>query len=103
LRQCIELIERPGLRIVDHAADLELVVLSVDLGRFVLRVIGIERKRPPHRAVRVGRRELVRIEQPCLRSIVETGNLHQYLFRRRPVDNVAAGEKSQCAEARAAA
>ena len=49
------------------------------------------------------RRKLVRIEQPCLRPVVEIGNLHQHVFRRRAVDDVAAGEKDERPETRAAA
>ena len=73
------------------------------LRRVLLRIIGVERKRPPDRAVGVGRRKLVRIEQPCLRPVIEIGNFHQHVFRRRSVDDVAAGEEGERPETRAAA
>jgi hypothetical protein len=60
-----------SLGVVHHAADLERVVLLVDLGRILLRIIGVERKRPRHHAVRIGRSQPVGIEQPALHPVVE--------------------------------
>jgi hypothetical protein len=41
LRQRVKLLERPRLLVFDAAADLELVVLAVDLRRLVFAVIGV--------------------------------------------------------------
>src|SRR5262249_2639465 len=68
----------------------------------LLRIIGVERERPPDRAVGIGWRKLVRIEQPCLRPVVEIGDFRQHVFRRRAVDNVATGEEGERPETRAA-
>src|SRR5262249_55402934 len=71
LRQRVEFVEGPRFLVVDQAADFELVIVLVDFRRVLLRIIGVERKRAPDRAVGIGRRKLVRIEQPCLRPVVE--------------------------------
>ena len=72
LRQRVELVERPRFLVVDEPGDLELVARRIDLGRLVLAVIGVERKRPGNRAFRIGRRQLVAAEHRRLRAIIES-------------------------------
>src|SRR5207302_11193466 len=91
-----------GLLVLNQAADFERVVVAVDLRRVLDRIVGVERERTRDRALRIGRREPVRIEQPALYAIVEIGNLHERVLGRGLIDDVAAGQESERAEARAA-
>ncbi len=100
LRQRVKLLQRPGLLVLDQAADAQFVGSPVDLGRFVQAVIGVERKRPRDHAVGIRRRQLVGIEQQRLRAVVESGNLAQHALGAGAVEDVAAGEESERAEAR---
>ena len=50
LRQRIELVQRPGLLVVDEAVEYELVAILIDVGRLLLGVIAVERKRARDRA-----------------------------------------------------
>src|SRR5262249_52953416 len=58
---------------------------------------------PRDRALRIGGREPVRIEQPRLRAIVEARDHAQRVLGARPIDDVAAGEDGERAEAGGAA
>src|SRR2546423_1634160 len=50
LRQCVELVERPGLLVFDQAIEGELVAVLIDLRCFAFVVIGVEAERPRDRA-----------------------------------------------------
>src|SRR5207302_9767708 len=52
LRQRVELGKPPGLRVADHAAELEPVVGAVDDWYFALAVVTVERERPSDPALR---------------------------------------------------
>ena len=101
LRQGVEFVQRPRLLVLDEAAHFQLPALAVDRGRFVKIVIGVERKRFCDRALGKGRRQRVRIEHPGLHGVVEFRDLLEHLLGGRAVDDVAAREQRQRAEARA--
>jgi hypothetical protein len=66
-------------------------------------IIGVERKRARDQTLGIGRREPVRIEQPSLHAIIETGHDAQRVLRRRAVDDVTACQQGERTETRAGA
>jgi hypothetical protein len=70
-------------------------------GRCLLVVVGVERERARDRALRIGRRQPVGVEEPSLHAIVEAGYNTQRVFGRRAVDDVATGQNRERPQARA--
>ena len=99
LRQGVELLQRPRLLVRDQAIDDQLVAVLVDVGRLLFGIVGVERKRARDRALGIGLGQAVGIEQPRLHPVVELRHDAQRLLGGRPVDDVAAGEQGQRAEA----
>ena len=70
LRQRVQLGQSPGLRVADHAGELELVLLPVDVGDLVLGVEGVEREGLRDRALGEFRGEPRLAEDQRLRAVV---------------------------------
>ena len=104
LRQGVELVERPGLLVLDQAVDDELVAVLVDIGRLLLGVVAVERERARDRRSRdrSGASRLGLNRRACTQSL-NSRHHAQRLLRRTPVDDVAAGEQGERAEARGVA
>ena len=97
--QAVEFGKRPRLFVLNEPADLKLIGLAVDIRRFVQLIIAIEREWPRDRAFRNLGRERRRAEQQRLDAVVEARYDAQRVFGGRTVNDVAAGQRGQRAEA----
>src|SRR6266550_2970172 len=93
LRERVEAIEGPGLLIVHQTTNHQSVAFIVDVGRLVLPIVRVERKRVGYRGFWVGGGEAIRVEQPSLYLIVEARDCSQRVLRGVAISDVATSEK----------
>src|SRR2546425_6644307 len=98
LRQRVELGQPPGLRVADHAAELELVVGAVDDPYFALAVVAVERERPGDPALGEFGCQAPRIEEPVLHAVIPARHRPEKLLHALGVGQLAAGQQRQRAE-----
>ncbi len=98
MRQRVQLGQGPDALTGDEAADLQLVVGSVDIGDVFDTVERVEREGSRDLCFGVGRRELLRIEQGGLRAVIQARHGRQECVDRIVVGERAAGQHRQAAE-----
>src|SRR6266850_5931717 len=98
LRQRVELGKPPGLRVADHAAELELVVGAVDDAHFALAVVAVERERPGDPALWEFGRQAAGVEEPALHPVVPARHRPENLLYALGVGELAAGKQRQRAD-----
>ena len=98
LRHGAQVGKGPVALVGDQAGDFQPVARLVDLANLVLAVVGVERKRPRDHRVRIGRRELVRVEDPALDGVVEARDAHEGRFDAGVVADAAAAQQGKAAQ-----
>src|SRR6267142_1696563 len=101
LRQRVELGQRPGLLVADHAGELELVALAVDLRDLVFGIERVEREGFGDCALRVFRGELHLAEYQPLSAVVPARHARQHPLHALVVGQVAARKHRERAERQA--
>jgi hypothetical protein len=85
--------------VVDQTVDQELVVFFVDIRRFLLAIIRIERERTRDRGFWIDRGKSVRVEEPRLHAVIEARHDAQRILSRWPIDDIASGQEGECTHA----